>query len=94
MFGMGIPHVGIETACALVDHFYSLDKLMNASLLQLQTLDSIGDSTAKSVHQFFSKQENIDLCNDLIKVGVITKKVEPSADSATSHSQLPEKVRL
>lgn len=77
---LGIRHTGEKAAKILASHFKSMDKLMNASVEELTSIDEIGEITAKSICDFFSKEHNIDFINKLKNVGVsmITTSDEPT----------------
>ncbi|MER3486493.1 MAG: DNA ligase (NAD(+)) LigA, partial [Chloroflexota bacterium] len=48
--GLGIRHVGERTAALLAQRFGSLDRLMQASLEELNAIEGIGDVVAKSIY--------------------------------------------
>ncbi|GAF94400.1 unnamed protein product, partial [marine sediment metagenome] len=58
IFGLGITHVGDETAELLAEHFTSLDKLSRAQREQLVDIPSIGPKIADSILAFFRQDEN------------------------------------
>ncbi len=53
LFALGIALVGEKTAETLAYHFHSLDRLMQASIEELQTIPDIGEFVSKSVYDFF-----------------------------------------
>lgn len=58
LFGLGIRYVGETVAKKLARHFEDIDKLQEASLEELLTVDEIGDRIAESVIAFFKEEEN------------------------------------
>lgn len=58
LFGLGIRYVGETVAKKLAKHYKTIDALMFASLLDLVTVDEIGDRIAESVVAFFSSEKN------------------------------------
>ena len=66
---LGIQYVGKNTAGLLVNHFGSLDAMMNASQEDLALIDGIGEVIAKSVHEFFRNAENVKLIEDFRTLG-------------------------
>lgn len=68
--GMNIPNVGVSSAKSLMQHFLNVDALMNASEDDLLALDDIGEVTAKSIYDFFHKEENILMINAFKAAGV------------------------
>lgn len=51
--GLGIRHVGSHIAEVLASHFNSIDKLMDATVDELNDIHEIGGVVAASVHDFF-----------------------------------------
>ncbi len=70
IFGLGIRHVGAQTAIDLADHFKNLEALSEATLDELQAIDGIGDVVAESVIAWFADQDNIDLLKTFEELGV------------------------
>ncbi|MCQ2504355.1 MAG: NAD-dependent DNA ligase LigA [Saccharofermentans sp.] len=56
--GLGVPNVGKATSRDLIDHFGSIDALMNATEDDLIKVDSIGDISAKNIADFFQEEDN------------------------------------
>ena len=63
--GIGIPHVGMETARIIGRYYSSLQSLIDASREQLSQIKSIGDVTVSSIIQFFHNPENLQLSKRL-----------------------------
>jgi len=70
IYALGIRHAGEETALALAGHFGSLQKIREASLADLESIDDVGQVVALSVYQYFREAENQQLLDDLAKAGV------------------------
>jgi DNA ligase (NAD+) len=70
VYALGIPHIGSRTAEVLVEHFPSMEKLMNASGEELSEVREIGPKIAQSVRDFFRNDNNIQLINRLKAAGV------------------------
>jgi DNA ligase (NAD+) len=70
IFGLGIRHVGSQTAIDLSEHFGSLDKLAHATLDGLLSVEGIGDIVAESVLAWFADEDNQKLCEKFDKLGV------------------------
>ncbi len=70
LFGLGIRHVGIQTAIDLVNEFGSLDGLAHATIDQLKSVDGVGEVVAESVVAWFSDEENVNLLSQFIQNGV------------------------
>ena len=70
IYGLGIRHVGVQTAIDLAEHFGSLDKLANASLDELLQLEGVGDIVAESLIGWFVDRDNQVLLDKFKKLGV------------------------
>lgn len=79
--GLGIRHVGETTSKTLAKHFNSIDNLMNASLLDLQKINDIGETVAISIVDYFKNENNIKLISDLKSFGVNTEYISTSDSS-------------
>ncbi|QSX05099.1 NAD-dependent DNA ligase LigA [Sedimentibacter sp. zth1] len=58
LVGFGISNVGKSTAKAIMKHFKTIDKLMNASVEELKDVNDIGEVSAVSIKKFFEDEEN------------------------------------
>ena len=67
---LGIRHIGGQSAQILAEHFGSLEKLMNATQEELEVIDQIGPTMAKSVHEYFRDPENCRVIEQLKAAGV------------------------
>ncbi|MBO5530767.1 MAG: NAD-dependent DNA ligase LigA [Bacilli bacterium] len=70
IFGLGIRHVGKKTAKILANYFGDMDKFMKADYDLLSNIPDIGDIIAKSIIDYFSKEDNITLINNLKNLNV------------------------
>lgn len=70
ILGLGIRHVGSQTAIDLAKRFQSLDALAGATLDQLESIDGIGKVVAESVLAWFADEDNIALLQKFKAVGV------------------------
>ena len=70
LFGLGIRHVGKNTARILARRFASLDDLAHCTIEQLTAIHEIGDKVAQSIVDYFSNPEKILLLAKLSQVGV------------------------
>jgi len=79
IYGLGIRHVGEQTAEDLAQHFGSLEALQHATLDQLEQVEGIGTVVAESILAFFADEENEKLLSKFASLGVHPqsfKKVE------------------
>lgn len=58
IYGLGIRHVGSQTAIDLAEHFGSLDKLSHATLDGLLQVEGVGDIVAESILAWFADPDN------------------------------------
>lgn len=70
ILGLGIRHVGTQTAIDLANAFGSIDALAVATLDQLMAIDGIGEVVAESIVAWFADDDNIALLEKLYAVGV------------------------
>ncbi len=74
IFSIGIRHIGQENAKILASFFKSVNKFSNLFdekqrkkfLENLVDLDGIGGTQIDSIHNFFSKNKNVEIVNKLI----------------------------
>ena len=69
LFAIGIRYVG-ESASKIIKNVDSIDKLANMDIESLSSIDEIGDKTAKSIADFFSDINNIQIINKLKSFGL------------------------
>ena len=82
LFAIGIRFVGETVAKKLSKHYKNIEALSKATLLELVTVDEIGERIAQSVIDFFSNKENQLTIERLKQVGVqfeIIEKYNPNA---------------
>lgn len=70
LFAIGIPNIGKKTARDLMEHFGSLDSLMQASEEELIALEDVGGIVAGSITEFFADEENQTFVHRLLECGV------------------------
>ena len=70
IFGLGIRHVGEATARDLAQHFGSLERVMQASIEQLQQVPDVGPVVAQSLRTFFDQSHNREVVLQLRECGV------------------------
>lgn len=70
VYGLGIRHVGVQTAIDLVEHFESLSALSKATIDQLRSVDGVGEVVAESVVAWFADDDNQNLLNKFDELGV------------------------
>jgi DNA ligase (NAD+) len=76
IFGLGIRHVGQQTAIDLANHFKRLDSLGTASLEDLRSVNGIGDVVAESLLLWFDDEDNQAVLAKFKKLGVWPQDVK------------------
>ncbi|MCA1852567.1 MAG: hypothetical protein LC647_09290 [Beggiatoa sp.] len=74
MVGLGIRHVGSKVARDIADHFGSLDAIERASMDDIDEIEGIGETVARSVHEFFKQPRNRKVLEKLRRAGLRTQE--------------------
>lgn len=75
--GLGIRHIGVQSAQILANHLGSLEALMEASAERLQSVDQIGPVAGLSVHDYFHDPGTRTLITKLLNAGVRPESPHP-----------------
>ena len=86
LIGLGIPHVGGETAFLLATHFTTLSVLGKASEESLSNIEGIGPIIGRAVAQWFKDKNNRDLLARLGKYLKVQKIVAPTKGPLTGQT--------
>ena len=78
LYGLGIRHVGVQTAIDLVEKFGSLDNLSKATIEELRSVEGVGEVVAESILAWFSDEDNLALLDKFKSLGVEPKIVTKS----------------
>ena len=70
LFGLGIRHVGAQTAIDLANKFESIEKLMVATIDKLREVDGVGEIVAESIVAWFADEDNVTLLEKFANLGV------------------------
>jgi len=70
LYGLGIRHVGAQTAIDLSNHFKNLDNIGTASLDELRNVEGVGDIVADSILLWFDDEDNRKLLAKFRGLGV------------------------
>lgn len=71
LFALGIENIGSFTANLIVDHFPSVDKIIEAQLEDFLDINGIGEKIAHSLYEYFRKEENLKRIEFLKEKGLI-----------------------
>lgn len=81
--GLGMRHIGKNTANDLVRAFPSMDALMAASIEELTAVQGVGDVVARSIYDFLRTPDNINVIERLQSAGVSMASTSPSASEVS-----------
>lgn len=76
IYGLGIRHIGVQTAIDLANTFKSIEALATATIDQLSNVEGIGEVVAESVVEWFSEPANERLMQKFKNVGVEPEAVK------------------
>jgi len=85
LFGLGIRHVGAQTAIDLSSKFESIEKLMVATIDELREVDGVGEIVAESIVAWFADEDNVGLLEKFANLGV-TPQFTKKSGSLTGQS--------
>jgi len=76
LYGLGIRYVGLTTAKKLAQVIDSIWDLRDMPVERLEAIEGIGDIVARSIKEFFSREENLKVIEKLEKAGVKLKRTK------------------
>ncbi len=76
LYGLGIRHIGTQTAIDLANHFRTIEKLAEATIEGLSAVEGIGEVVAEAVVEWFSEPRNEELLKKFQKHGVWPEPVK------------------
>lgn len=83
LFALGIRHVGAKTGKILAREFQDMDHLKNASFEELSIIRDIGSIIAKSVYEYFHKEETLSMLEEMQKLGLNMKYLGTTSKEET-----------
>lgn len=78
LFAIGIRYVGENTAKKIAKAIPTIDQLKEATVEQLLQVDEVGETVARSIVDFFAKQENVKIIDGLKSIGINFKTDQDS----------------
>ncbi len=84
--GLGIRHVGKNTAKQIVEVFPSMDSLTRATQEELEGVAGVGEKVAREIWKFLRTPDNLSVIDRLAKAGV---NMQVSAASQSDGKDLP-----
>ncbi len=70
LYGLGIRHIGSQTAIDLSNYFKNIEVIMNASVDELASIEGIGEIVAEAVVEYFSEPKHQKLLSKFKGLGV------------------------
>lgn len=70
LFGLGIDHVGAKAARLISEKYKNLGKIMDLTVPELTTIDTIGETIADSMVEYFKQPQAQKLIQELQDAGV------------------------
>ncbi len=70
LFGLGVRHVGAETAKILCNNFPSIKELQQVTVEDLQNINGVGPQIAESIVRFFKEKSTQILIQQISKAGL------------------------
>ena len=77
IYGLGIRHIGVQTAIDLAAHFHSIQNIAQATIDDLAKVEGVGEIVAESVVEWFSQPSNQRLLEKFKKNGVEPEESVP-----------------
>lgn len=77
IYGIGIRHIGEQTAVDLANHFHTFAKFKAATIDELSLIEGIGEVVAESIVEWFEQPRNRRLLGKFEKVGVKPQTAHP-----------------
>lgn len=76
LYGLGIRHIGVQTAIDLANHFRTLEAIGAAQIDELSSVEGIGETVAESVVEWFAEPANQHILEKFEKYGVHPEQVK------------------
>jgi len=70
LFGLGIRNIGSRAAVLLCEKFDTIEKLMNADITEISSIDGFGDVMSKNVYEALREPHMKELISKLQKKGL------------------------
>lgn len=90
IFGLGIRYVGETVSRSLAKYCRSIERLEKYKFDELRNIPDIGEVIAQSIVDYFAKEDNRKLIEQLLEVGVnLNPKEEENKEGATKEHEKP-----
>lgn len=87
IFALGIRFVGETTAKTLAQQVTHLRDLGSMTPEQLQQVEDVGVKVANSIHQFFTNKANLDMIDELEKLGLNLQRGQQATATGSLNGQ-------
>lgn len=77
IFALGIRQIGEQTAIDLANHFHTFERLNEADINELSSIEGIGEVVAESIVEWFSRPSSQKLLDKFRKLGVHPQEAHP-----------------
>ncbi|MEX1113161.1 MAG: helix-hairpin-helix domain-containing protein, partial [Patescibacteria group bacterium] len=84
IYGLGIRHVGLQTALDLADHFETLERFRKTTADELLEVEGIGSVVAESIESWLEDSRNQRMLDRLTAAGVRATRSRRTAELAGS----------
>jgi len=74
LIGLGIRHIGEESALVIANKFGNLENIRKAKLEKLIEIHDFGDAMAESIYNWFRDKKNIKLLENFKKTGLSVRE--------------------
>lgn len=83
IYSLGIPNIGVANAKIICKNFDNdMDKIRNATIEELTSIDGIGDKMAEKFSEYFANRENSERLDRLLKEIEIEKPQEDNMEKS------------
>jgi DNA ligase (NAD+) len=86
VYGLGIRHVGTQTAIDLANHFYTLKTIQEATIDELSCVEGVGEVVAESIVEWFAEPQNQQLLDKFYSYNVVPQQVKKTGGPLTGKS--------
>ncbi len=86
IYGLGIRHVGVQTAIDLANHFRTLEALQAATIDELHEIEGVGEVVAESVVEWFAEPSNQGILKKFKTYGVWPEPVKQLGGTLSGRS--------
>lgn len=83
LYGLGIRHIGIQTAVDLARYFHTFDALSKATVEELEEIEGVGTVVAESLVAWFADDENKRILAEFARHGVKPQEIKKTTGPLT-----------